>query len=1668
MNLLRENRKKIKRNLQKKAHSIARLVLVFIFVFGTFAHFIPNPIIAAPPSTGTGDGTYDFSGTFGQVNSGGLGFKTIGDKFVVSNDVLNDWPSGYPGTGVGMYHPSIVSKAEETIIIKAENGTVCKTFTFKDLGLSSMHDLNHLSIQVVLKNVNGDDIATLSNYENPKPLALELVQLSNFLGNGSAYNYQNVASVNITFKYTELPEGANTQDHWYLPNSLNIENITIADVISNTVNTAPTATGVSVNGTLEVGNALTGNYTYNDADNDIQGTSTFKWYRSDDATGTNKAPISGATSKTYILTSADKGKYISFEVTPIAIAGTTTGTPVESSPRVGPIANPNIAPTATGVSVDGAHEVGSILTGKYTYYDEHDTEGTSTFKWYRSDDDAGANKTQISGATSKTYTLTSADTNKYISFEVTPIASAGVTTGSPVESVLYGPIIQSNRAPVLNNINPSLPATNEDTESSEMIVSSFLDSSDLDSSALKGIAVTSITGNGKWQYFDTTWKDISTVSNSSALLLKDTDKIKYIPDLKNGETATLTFRAWDQTSGSAYSKVNATTNGGATAFSTAVGTASLIVTDVNDAPKLTSSAYTFSSIAKNTTSSEVAVSSIATMTDDDNGALSGIAIYQTTGNGTWEYSPNSTTWQGFGTVSGSSALLLRDTDKVRYKSSNLGEKASFSFRGWDQSSGTQGLKVDTTTNGGTTPFSNNTQTASIVVQKSSEANILTFSIPEQLKPATIGAGTIYVEVAGNQNVSSLIPTFTASDHVQSVKVGTTVQVSGTTANDFSNQVTYVVTAEDETTKNWVVTVNHVTTDIALSNNTIAEKIAVGSQVGTLSGTDQDSDAVLSYAIQSGDTAAFAIDNNALKTKAILDYNTKKQYNLTIRVTDQHGAYFDKDFTIDVLDKTPPTATVTMTSSNANDTTKAKVGDTITLDIVANEDIDAPTVTIAGKTATVTKKTDAKTWQATYVMQTGDTEGSISLTLDFNDVNGNQATQVTTVTTGTAVTLDKTAPTVSTVTIKSNYADSTKAKIGDTVTLTITTDEDVQQPVVTIAGNAATVTQMTDAKSWEAEYTIKSGDPKGTVAFTIDMKDIVGNASTQVNATTDNSSVKVLSTNAKLSKIHLSKGSLVPAFDPAKTSYTANVENKVAELEVTLTVEDASATMTLNNLNTANDAVTRVPLTVGSNTISIVVTAEDGETNTYTVTVTRAATSTGGGYTPTPQPEPEIIPVVVEAGDSSVLIPIKRTTDANGNKKDEIALSPKVATEVVQKLKEAGVDTARIVISDAKDEVFEINLSVNKEAIQAIQAGNINLEIYTENARIVVPKDSINEIKEDLYFRVVPIKDEQQKNEVVERAKQEEVVRKVAGTLNIHVLGRPMTIETNMSNHPVDIILPLKGVTIPGDAEEREEFFNKLGVYIEHSDGEKVFIQGELVPYKDGELGLKFTVSKFSTFTIIGMEQGWQQEAPNFNDQYTGRTTEMELPVMVDKVWNITFTQALKPNIINENTVYLYDKDGEKVEITIELSNNNRTIVVRPKSLYKPDTTYYLYVSENIESSNGNQLKGSERYVFKTVSYSLGIGKWEEKFNVSPTKEWKITFSTNVNEALLTEDHIYVIDQHGTKVEVEIEMVNPKTVQITPVKPYKDGQTYYLFIKDLESDQNMPMKDQVWMKFTVVK
>ena len=102
------------------------------------------------------------------------------------------------------------------------------------------------------------------------------------------------------------------------------------------------------------------------------------------------------------------------------------------------------------------------------------------------------------------------------------------------------------------------------------------------------------------------------------------------------------------------------------------------------------------------------------------------------------------------------------------------------------------------------------------------------------------------------------------------------------------------------------------------------------------------------------------------------------------------------------------------------------------------------------------------------------------------------------------------------------------------------------------------------------------------------------------------SIAVLSNNANLSNLVLSSGPLTPVFATGTTSYTANVAGTVASVTVTPTTSDPTAIVHVNGTIVASGTASAAqPLVPGPNTITTLVTAQNGATNTYTITVTQA-------------------------------------------------------------------------------------------------------------------------------------------------------------------------------------------------------------------------------------------------------------------------------------------------------------------------------------------------------------------------------------------------------------------------------------------------------------------------------
>ena len=93
--------------------------------------------------------------------------------------------------------------------------------------------------------------------------------------------------------------------------------------------------------------------------------------------------------------------------------------------------------------------------------------------------------------------------------------------------------------------------------------------------------------------------------------------------------------------------------------------------------------------------------------------------------------------------------------------------------------------------------------------------------------------------------------------------------------------------------------------------------------------------------------------------------------------------------------------------------------------------------------------------------------------------------------------------------------------------------------------------------------------------------------------TDNNPGVSLSSNNALSSLTVSAGTLTPAFDPAITEYTLSLPSRSDRLTITANPSDSRATVQGDG---------DISLQDGETSLSVVVTAENGDTKTYTITV----------------------------------------------------------------------------------------------------------------------------------------------------------------------------------------------------------------------------------------------------------------------------------------------------------------------------------------------------------------------------------------------------------------------------------------------------------------------------------
>ena len=466
------------------------------------------------------------------------------------------------------------------------------------------------------------------------------------------------------------------------------------------------------------------------------------------------------------------------------------------------------------------------------------------------------------------------------------------------------------------------------------------------------------------------------------------------------------------------------------------------------------------------------------------------------------------------------------------------------------------------------------------------------------------SGTISysAQVANSVTETTVTPSVNHSGASYTIKLGGVEDANGEIPLAVgSNVITVEVTAEDDsTTRTYAVTVTRATalsTDATLSGLTLS-----GVNFGTFASGTTSYTAQVAYTVSKTTVTPTVNDSGARYTVKLGG------------VADADGAISlavgSNVITVEVTaEDESTTRTYTVTVTRAAPSTDSTLS-ALTLSSVDFGTFAAGTTSYSAQVAnSVSQTTVTPTVNdsgASHVIKMGgatDADGVITLAEGSNVITIEVTAEDDSATRTYTVTVTRAEPPSTDATLKGLTLSGVDFGTFDSTTTSYPAQ---------VANSVVQTTVTPEVNDSGASYITKLGgvtDADGVVTLSVGSNVITIEVTAEDDSTTRTYTVTVTraeppSTEATLSALTLS-GIDFGTFTPGTTSYTAQVDNGVAQTTVTPTVNDSGARYVIK-LGGVVDADGVVLLRVGSNVITVAVTAEDNSTTrTYTVTVTRA-------------------------------------------------------------------------------------------------------------------------------------------------------------------------------------------------------------------------------------------------------------------------------------------------------------------------------------------------------------------------------------------------------------------------------------------------------------------------------
>jgi len=228
-----------------------------------------------------------------------------------------------------------------------------------------------------------------------------------------------------------------------------------------------------------------------------------------------------------------------------------------------------------------------------------------------------------------------------------------------------------------------------------------------------------------------------------------------------------------------------------------------------------------------------------------------------------------------------------------------------------ESKNSYSIRVKTTDQGGLSYEKQLTVSVSDVNENPTNLTISNNTVAENSPLNTlIGDFTTTDPDTGNTFTYSLVTGIGSTDNSLFTIDGNQLKVNGLLDYETQNNYSILVKTTDQGGLSYekqltvsVSDVNENPTNLNLSNNTVAENSPLNTLIGNFNTTDPDTGNTFTYSLVTGigstDNSLFTIDGNQLKTNTPLNYETKNNYSIRVKTTDQGGLSYEKQLTVNV-------------------------------------------------------------------------------------------------------------------------------------------------------------------------------------------------------------------------------------------------------------------------------------------------------------------------------------------------------------------------------------------------------------------------------------------------------------------------------------------------------------------------------------------------------------------------------------------------------------------------------------------------------------------------------------------------------------------------------------------------------------------------------------------------